>query len=160
MYLALCFVVALAGINAVPLTSGGVSTELYGDPLTHDQIIQLIKDHMNNKRQQLSLYGDPLTHDQIIQLIKDHLNTKRQQLWENPLTHDQIIQLIKDNISTTRRDNLLQSAAYRQLIQHVYGTINPLISISTIDQPFWSALIHDLGYHEILDILGEIWKVR
>uniref|UniRef100_A0A2C9M5W7 Uncharacterized protein n=1 Tax=Biomphalaria glabrata TaxID=6526 RepID=A0A2C9M5W7_BIOGL len=133
MYLALCFVVALAGINAVPLTSGGVSTELYGDPLTHDQIIQLIKDHMN---------------------------TKRQQLWENPLTHDQIIQLIKDNISTTRRDNLLQSAAYRQLIQHVYGTINPLISISTIDQPFWSALIHDLGYHEILDILGEIWKVR
>ncbi|XP_013067645.2 uncharacterized protein LOC106055757 isoform X2 [Biomphalaria glabrata] len=133
MYLALCFVVTLAGINAVPLTSGGVSTELYGDPLTHDQIIQLIKDHMN---------------------------TKRQQLWENPLTHDQIIQLIKDNISTTRRDNLLQSAAYRQLIQHVYGTINPLISISTIDQPFWSALIHDLGYHEILDILGEIWKVR
>ncbi|KAK0061026.1 hypothetical protein Bpfe_009554 [Biomphalaria pfeifferi] len=133
MYLALCFVVALAGINAVPLTSGGVSTELYGDPLTHDQIIQLIKDHMN---------------------------TKRQQLWENPLTHDQIIQLIKDNISTTRRDNLLQSAAYRQLIQHVYGTINPFISISTIDQPIWSTLIHDLGYHEILDILGEIWKVR
>ncbi|KAH9512782.1 hypothetical protein Btru_038178 [Bulinus truncatus] len=128
MFLVFTFVVvAAAGISAAPLSSEGVKRQdpsLYGDPLTHDQILQLIKDHTASKRQQLSLYGDPLTHDQIIQLIKDHIDGKRQllPLVSDPILHYQILQLLKEFASNKRDAHIstLQSILSR-LQQSAYG---------------------------------------
>lgn len=137
---ALCFTATYA--NAGLRRQDELPTSLYGNPLSYNQIIDLIKEHTGGKRQSLSLFGDPLTHSQIIDLIREHTSSKRHAL--HAVNH------ILNNLLTTNDDAR-------------FSTLNPdpLVTLLTIAQENDQTLTQyfsDLSYNEILQILGELMK--
>ncbi|XP_059156892.1 uncharacterized protein LOC131941593 [Physella acuta] len=135
-----------------------VDPALYGEPLTHEQIMQLIKDHTSTKRQGLNpdLYGQPLTTEQIMQLIKDHTGAKRQtlSLFGDPLTHNQIMDLISSHVA--QKKNIFSFA--HDPVHLTLSYIHTFLSLAYQDQPAMLSSLDHLSYDELLHLLGELMK--
>ncbi|XP_035827568.1 uncharacterized protein LOC101849559 [Aplysia californica] len=89
--------------NGGLMISRSIDEDLYGAPLTHSQIMDLIEEHIG-KRSSSSwfeeFYGKPLTTQQVYdQIIKPQLG-KRSDLYGSPLTHAQIMDLVRQHGET------------------------------------------------------------
>jgi len=188
--------VVVAGCLCAPDLTRRDDPSLFGEPLTTEEILQLIKDHLTQRnvfppyeplfspelweeikqwlnltrRDDPSLFGEPLTTKEILQLIKDHLTEGDEpSLFGQPLTTEEILQLIKDYAAKSGSDfigpfrRIVTQEQFIPLIlkrAQEYLDSFPIETVVGHEDLLLEFYINQLGYEEILAILGDYFKGR